>query len=97
MKDSTISFYCFVDDLLLKLDNKSIDKRRNFQVITTVTTSAKYLYDNQLSACSYLESHHGANLPDKRNGAVKPLQSNIAPLKLISYFILRTRRNIQKS
>jgi hypothetical protein len=70
MKDFTIAIYCFVDDLLLKIDNKSIDKRRklsNSQVITTVIISAKYFYGNQTSACGYLASHHGFNVPDKSN------------------------------
>jgi hypothetical protein len=72
MKDFIIAIYCFVDYLLLKLDNKSIDKRRklsNSQVITTVVISAKYFYGNQTSACGYLASHHGFNIPDKSNRA----------------------------
>jgi hypothetical protein len=47
MNDFTIAIYYFVDDLLLKIDNKSIYKRRklsNSQVITTVIISAKYLF-----------------------------------------------------
>lgn len=78
MKDFTIAIYCFVDDLLLKFDNKSIDKRRklsNSQVITTVIIPAKYLYgnQNQTSACSYLASHHCFNIPDKSNRAATAL------------------------
>lgn len=70
MKDFTIAIYCFIDDLLLKIDNKSIDKRRkltNSQVITTVIVSAKYFYGNQASACAYLASHYGFKIPDKSN------------------------------
>ncbi len=70
MKDFTIAIYCFIDDLLLKIDNKPIDKRRklsNSQVITTVILSAKYFYGNQASACGYLASHYGFNIPDKSN------------------------------
>ncbi|MEA5261078.1 IS982 family transposase [Arcicella aquatica] len=70
MKDFTIAIYCFIDDLLLKIDNNPIDKRRklsNSQVITTVILSAKYFYGNQMSACGYLESHYGFSIPDKSN------------------------------
>ena len=70
MNDFTIAIYCFVDDLLLKIDNKSLDKRRkltNSQMITIVIISSKYFYGNQASACAYLESHHGFNIPDKSN------------------------------
>lgn len=70
MKDFTIAIYCFVDDLLLKIDNEQIDKRRkltNAQVITVVILSAKYFYGNQATACSYLQSHYGFNIPDKSN------------------------------
>lgn len=71
MNDFTIAIYCFVDDLLLKIDNKSLDKRRkltNSQIITIVIISSKYFYGNQASACAYLESHHGFDIPDKRIG-----------------------------
>lgn len=70
MNDFTIAIYCFVDDLLLKIDDKSLDKRRkltNSQIITTVIISSKYFYGNQVSACAYLESHHGFDIPDKSN------------------------------
>lgn len=70
MNDFTITIYCFVDDLLLKIDDKSLEKRRkltNSQIITTVIIYPKYFYGNQLSACAYLESHHGFNIPDKSN------------------------------
>ena len=70
MKDFTIAIYCFVDDLLLKIDGKQLDKRRkltNAQLITTVILSAKYFYGNQTSACSYLKSHHGFDIPNKSN------------------------------
>ena len=70
MNDFTIAFYCFVDDLLLKIDDKSLDKRRkltNSQIITTVIISSKYFYGNQVSACAYLENHHGFDMPDKSN------------------------------
>ena len=70
MNDFTIAIYCFVDDLLLKIDDKSLDKRRkltNSQIITTVIISSKYFYGNQVSACAYLKSHHGFDIPDKSN------------------------------
>lgn len=70
MKDFTIAIYCIIDDLLLKIDDKQLDKRRkltNTQVITTVILSAKYFYGNQASACGYLKSHYGFNIPDKSN------------------------------
>jgi hypothetical protein len=70
MKDFTIAIYCFLDDLLLKIDGKELDKRRKLtdsQVITTVILSAKYFYGNQASACGYLESHYGFKMPDKSN------------------------------
>ena len=70
MKDFTIAIYCFLDDLLLKMDTKPIDKRRKLtdaQVITTALLAAKYFYGNQASACSYLESHYGFTMPDKSN------------------------------
>ena len=59
MKDFTIAIYCFIDDLLLKIDDKELDKRRkltNSQVITTVILSGKYFYGNQASACAYVEA-----------------------------------------
>lgn len=70
MKNFTIAIYCFIDDLLSKIDDKELDKRRklsNSQVITTVIISGKYFYGNQASACAYLESHYGFNMPDKSN------------------------------
>ncbi len=70
MKDFTIAIYCFLDDLLLKIDNKEPDKRRkltNSQIITTVIVSAKYFYGNQVSACAYLEAHYGFKIPNKSN------------------------------
>lgn len=70
MKDFTIAIYCFIDDLLSRIDNKELDKRRklsNSQVITTVIISGKYFYGNQSSACAYLEAHYGFMMPDKSN------------------------------
>ena len=70
MKDFTIAIYCFLDDLLLKMDTNPIDKRRKLtdaQVITTAILAAKYFYGNQASACSYLENHYGFTMPDKSN------------------------------
>ena len=72
MKDFTIAIYCFLDDLLLKMDCTSVDKRRKLsdaQVITTVVLAAKYFYGNHASACSYLENHYGftITMPDKSN------------------------------
>ena len=70
MNDFTIAIYCFVDDLLLKIDDKSLDKRRkltNYQIITTVLIFSKYFCGNQVSACAYLESHHGFAIPDNSN------------------------------
>ena len=49
MNDFKIAIYNFVDDLLLKIDDKSLDKRRkitNYQIITTVLISSKYFYGN---------------------------------------------------
>lgn len=69
-KDFTIAIYCFLDDLLLKFNDKKIDKRRklkNSQVITTVILSTKYFYGNQVAACSYLETHYGFDIPHKSN------------------------------
>mgnify|MGYP001796374060 CR=1 FL=1 len=70
MKDFTIAIYCFLDDLLLKIDPATIDNRRKLtdaQVVTTVILAAKYFYGNQASACSYLQSHYGFTMPDKSN------------------------------
>lgn len=60
----------FIDDLLQKISDNTLDKRRKLndaQVITSVVLSSKYFYGNQTSACCYLESHHGFNMPDKSN------------------------------
>jgi hypothetical protein len=70
MKDFTIAIYCFIDDLLLKIDKKETDNRRkltNSQLITIVIISSKYFYANQASACFYLKDHYGFNLPNKSN------------------------------
>lgn len=70
MKDFTIAIYCFLDDLLLKINPEAIDNRRKLtdaQVVTTVILAAKYFYGNQASACSYLQSHYGFTMPDKSN------------------------------
>jgi len=70
MKDFTIAIYCFLDDLLRKMDSTPLDKRRKLsdvQVITTVVLAAKYFYGNQASACSCLENHYGFTMPDKSN------------------------------
>lgn len=70
MKDFTIAIYCFLDDLLLQIDNKTLDKRRklsNSEVITAVILSAKYFYGNQFAACGYLKAHYGFEIPDKSN------------------------------
>ncbi|TAE51825.1 MAG: IS982 family transposase [Cytophagales bacterium] len=70
MKDFTI-IYCFIDDLLQKMENNcSIDKRRKLtdaQIITTVIISARYFYGNQHVACDYTKSHWGFDIPDKSN------------------------------
>jgi hypothetical protein len=70
MKDFTVAIYCFIDDLLKKTQNISIDKRKKLsdaQVITTVIISAKYFYGNQHAACIYMRDHWGFNMPDKSN------------------------------
>lgn len=70
MKDFTIAMYCFLDDLLLKIGNKNLDKRRKLsdsQVIATVILAARYFYGNQSAACGYLQSHHGFQYPDRSN------------------------------
>ena len=70
MNDFTIEIYCFVNDLLLKIDDKSPNKRRkltNSQIIATVIISSKYFYGNQVLVCVYLKSHHGFDIPDKSN------------------------------
>ena len=76
MNDFTIAIYCFVDDLLLKIDDKSPDKRRkltNYQIITTVIISSKYFYGYQVSACAYSENQHGFDIPDMSNLVATPL------------------------
>ena len=70
MNDFTIVIYCFMDYLMLKIDDKSLDQRRkltNFQVIKTVILSSKYFYGNRVSACAHVESHYEFNIPDKSN------------------------------
>lgn len=70
MRDFTIAIYCFIDDLLKKRQNTSLDKRRKLsdaQVITTVIVSAKYFYGNQHAACVYMHEHYGFDMPDKSN------------------------------
>jgi len=70
MKDFTIAIYCFLDDLLLKMDTAPADKRQKLsdaQVVTGVVLAARYFYGNQASACSYLESHYGFKMPHKSN------------------------------
>jgi hypothetical protein len=70
MEDFTIAIYCFIDDLLQKTHTRQVDKRRKLtdsQVVTTLILSAKYFYGNHNSACLYLKSHYGFNMPDKSN------------------------------
>jgi hypothetical protein len=70
MEDFTIAIYCFLDDLLLKMDHTPLDKRRKLsdaQVVTAMILAAKYFYGNQTTACSYLQSHYGFTMPDKSN------------------------------
>ncbi len=70
MEDFTIAIYCFIDDLLLKMNPKPVDKRRKLtdsQVITTAILATKYFYGNQTTACSYLKDHYGFSMPDKSN------------------------------
>lgn len=70
MKDFSIAIYCFLDDLLLKINPEAIDNRRKLtdaQMVTIVIVAAKYFYGNQASACSYLQSHYGFTMPDKSN------------------------------
>jgi Transposase DDE domain len=70
MEDFTIAIYCFLDDLLLKIDSQVIDKRRklsNSQIMTIVIISAKYFYGNQAAAYGYLKVHYGFDIPDKSN------------------------------
>ena len=75
METFTIVIYCFLDDLLAKIDDKSLNKRRkltNAQVITVVIVSAKYFYGNQAAACSYLQDHQGFTIPNKSNPHGRP-------------------------
>ena len=70
MKDFTIAIYCFLDDLLFKINPEVTDSRRKLtdaQIVTTVILAAKYFYGNQASACSYMQSHYGFAMPDKSN------------------------------
>jgi hypothetical protein len=70
MKIFTLAIYCFLDDLLQKMDCETLDKRRKLndaQIITIVILSAKYFYGNQTSACAYLQAHYGFQMPDKSN------------------------------
>ena len=70
MKDFTIAIYCFIDDLLQKTQKKTIDSRRKLsdeQIITTAIISARYFYGNQHTACLYMQSHWGFDMPDKSN------------------------------
>jgi hypothetical protein len=71
MKDFTIAIYCFVDDLLQKIQpNTALDSRRKLsdaQVLTTLFISARYFYGNQWAACQYMKEHWGFTMPDKSN------------------------------
>jgi hypothetical protein len=71
MTDFTVAIYCFIDDLLQKIEkNISTDSRRKLtdaQVITTVIISAKFFYGNQHAACVYMREHWGFTMPDKSN------------------------------
>lgn len=70
MKDFTIAIYCFIDDLLQKIEKKELDSRRKLndaQVITIAIVSARFFYGNQATACTYLREHFGFNIPDKSN------------------------------
>ena len=77
MNDFKIAIYYFVDDLLLKIDDKSLEKRcklTNYQMITTVLIFSKYFCGKHVSACAYLESHHGFDIPDNSNRAANRLK-----------------------
>ena len=70
MKDFTVAIYCFIDDLLQKMQPNHLDKRRKLtdaQVIATAIVSAKYFYGNQWTACRYMKEHWGFEMPDKSN------------------------------
>lgn len=70
MKDFTIAIYCFIDDLLQKIQENSLHKRGKLsdsQVPTTAIVSAKYFYGNHHAACVYMRDHWGFNIPDKSN------------------------------
>ena len=70
MKDFTVAIYCFIDDLLQKMQPNHLDKRRKLtdaQVIATAIVSAKYFYGNQWTACRYMKEHWGFEMPDKGN------------------------------
>ena len=57
MKDFTIAIYCFLDDLLLKMDCTSVDKRQKLsdaQVITIVV-----LNDFSSASANIFANSHG--------------------------------------
>jgi hypothetical protein len=71
MQDFTIEIYCFVADLLKKIQpTPALDSRRKLsdaQVITPLLISARYFYGNQWAACQYMKEHWGFVMPDKSN------------------------------
>jgi hypothetical protein len=68
VKDFTLTTYCFIDDLLKKIQsNPALDSRRKLsdaQVITTLLISVRYFYGNQWAACQYMKEHWGFVMPD---------------------------------
>ncbi|AFM02669.1 transposase family protein [Bernardetia litoralis DSM 6794] len=67
MNDYTTTIYCFLDDYLQVSRSKDESKRKinDAELLTTVLLAARYFRGNYISACLYMESHHGMQHIDK--------------------------------
>jgi hypothetical protein len=91
MKDFTIAIYCFLDDLLQKIEPKYLDSRRKLndaQILTTVIVSARYFYGNHTTACKYMHDHYGFDIPHKGNFN-KILHRLTDTLEFLFYYLAR--------
>lgn len=98
MTEQTIAIYCFIDDFFITIGRKEDVHCRisDAEILTTALLAARYFHGNLISACSYMQHHHGVKMIDK-SGFIRRLHRLRKPLLALFISLANTLKQLNTS
>ena len=95
MTEQTIAIYCFIDDFFITIGRKEDVHCRisDAEILTTALLAARYFHGNLVSACSYMQQHHGVKMIDK-SGFIRRLHRLRKPLLALFISLANTLKHL---